>query len=240
MAKQTPTRRELANILTGLPGVISDIIHGYGDCPLIASVSASVGTDTINPNTNITIPYIRANGSFTIDWGDGEVDIGEKIQGAIFHTYKTHATYTIHITGCICISFENVRQLIDISQWGDIEFIDCTNMFIGCINFNITARDTPNLDKCRVLDKMFYGCESLISGLSDWNVKNVKSMICMFSGCESFNSDLGKWNVSSVIDMYGMFSGCKVFNSDLSNWEISQVTDMRHMFYGCASLKYKI
>ena len=46
--------------------------------------------------------------------------------------------------------------------------------------------------------------------LDNWNVINVKSMMCMFHGANSFNQPLNNWNVSNVKDMRLMFYDVKL------------------------------
>ena len=92
-----------------------------------------------------------------------------------------------------------------------------------------------NLIKCDDFSYLFSRLEEVkhIIGLEDWDVSNVKNMVCMFCGCEKFNSDLSNWDVSNVRGMEYMFYNCYNFNSDLSNWSVSKVENMEDMFKGC-------
>ncbi|HFC9135194.1 TPA: BspA family leucine-rich repeat surface protein, partial [Enterococcus faecium] len=86
---------------------------------------------------------------------------------------------------------------------------------------------------------LFVNCENLVTvKISNWNVKNVRSMACAFYACISLkNLDVSNWNTSNVTNMSGVFSGCSSLTSlDVSKWNTSNVTDMSSMFSGCSSL----
>ena len=108
----------------------------------------------------------------------------------------------VHIIGDITrLCFENVIQLVEIFQWGSLRLYSCQSMFMNCKNLKITATDIPNLIFATDLSEMFYGCISLNSDLSKWNVENVNNMNFMFYNCISFNSNLSEWNVKNVTNM---------------------------------------
>ena len=101
--------------------------------------------------------------------------------------------------------------------------------------------DVSNLDSfCGQYDKgLFEGTKFKYIDISDWDVSNVKMMICMFVNCEELKSvgDISKWDVSNVKSMRSMFFNCKELESvgDISNWNVSNVIDMTAMFAKCKS-----
>jgi len=195
----------------------------------------------------ITIPG-TVGSSFTVDWGDTTVTT--ETGGTISHTYASGiATSTVSI-GAISDSgpltsfaFNNSgskNDLLDVAQWGDIEFSSFSSMFNTCSNLDISATDTPDLSNCTNYYKAFYLCGSLTGTLSgvNWNwTFNGGSLIFneMFMRCELFNGDVSNWNISGATGLSAMFS-CYgrprgVFNRNLNSWDTSSVTNMSSMFY---------
>ena len=157
-----------------------------------------------------------------------------------FNNLITNQEYTIEITGVfpyILFSYSNYQKdIIDIIQWGSIEWEDMCGAFQGCSNLKISATDIPNLSKVEDMSFMFYKCRLLNSDFSKWNVSKVEDMRCMFDGCTSLNTNFSNWDVSKVTDMSCMFDGCTSLNTNFSNWDVSKVTDMSCMFNECISL----
>ena len=195
----------------------------------------------------ITIPG-TVGSSFTVDWGDGNTTT--ETGGTISHTYASGlATSTVSI-GAISDSgpltsfaFNNSgskNDLLDVAQWGDIEFSSFSSMFNTCSNLDISATDTPDLSNCTNYYRAFYNCGSLTGTLSgvNWNwTFNGGSLIFneMFMRCELFNGDVSNWNISGATGLSAMFS-CYgkqrgVFNRNLNSWDTSSVTNMSGMFY---------
>ena len=90
------------------------------------------------------------------------------------------------------------------------------------------------------MDRMFYGCESLlsISCKSNWRYK-VGYMKEMFCGCSSLISlsGISNWNTTEVVNMERMFYGCPLISlPDISKWDTSNVINMNSLFIGCSSL----
>ncbi|WP_051336140.1 BspA family leucine-rich repeat surface protein [Aquimarina latercula] len=218
--------------------------------------------DTTQPGTSldneITIPTNPAyTYNYTVDWGDGSSDTG--ITTDITHTYATSGIYTVKISGDFpAIYFNNSgdrEKIIEILEWGIIEWLTMENAFYGCRNLNFDAIDSPNLSQATSLKNMFRGCLSFngivnnwdigtitdISGmfydaeifnrpLDNWNVINVTDMSETFRDAELFNEPLDNWNTATVTNMQGMFDDAERFNQNINNWDVSNVTDMSRMF----------
>lgn len=257
LAKRTPTRETLYKIMPHIPKTVVDIIYDCVGNPLIIKILSDFS------NGNIMIPTIKSTAGFCINWGDDTYDyfndVGPQIRN-IRHTYCRPGVYTIHITGDITeVSFDGVRSLVEISQWGNLCLKTGYKAFSECTKLVVTACDQPNLQNASDLSYMFLGCRSLTGDFSLWDVSKVHNMDSMFAACYSFNSDLSRWNVSCVNNMEGMFRACHlfdaniglwdvsnvlnthgtfcdcyVFKSDLSRWNVSRVTNMDGMFYGCS------
>jgi surface protein len=137
---------------------------------------------------------------------DYEVETSEQLlsnqTGNVTLEWGSAGTYEVRIRGTFPrIYFNNIDdrfKLLEVQNWGGIEWISMQNAFFGCINFELTATDNPDL-----------------SGVTD--------MRSMFRGCLSFDSDISDWDVSNVTDMQGMFLSATSFNQDLSGWCVEQI-----------------
>lgn len=202
---------------------------------------------------------------YQVDWGDGSITNNEPQ-----HTYTTEGVYTIKIKGMFphanfCNSDVDTPVLIDVSQWGVIQWASMNTTFATCKELSITAVDIPDLTNVSNLaymfrdadnfnedisrwdvsavtnmSSMFRGATSFNRDISSWDVSNVTEMALMFQGAASFNSDISRWNVGSVTRMYNMFFGAVSFNSDLSDWDVSNVINMKNMFAGADSFNSDI
>ena len=92
------------------------------------------------------------------------------------------------------------------------------------------------------MNKIFYGCESLIKiEFISIDTSKVNDMWYMFSRCESLEYlDLSGFDTSNVEDMSNMFKGCSKLKEikGINNFNTSKVTKMLSMFSGCESLEY--
>ncbi|MBK1897448.1 BspA family leucine-rich repeat surface protein [Chryseobacterium paridis] len=133
-------------------------------------------------------------------------------------------------------------KLLDVSQWGNIQWQSFEDAFVLCTNLNVTATDIPNLNSVTSLRQMFYICGSMVGNpsFSTWNTSSVTTMYNMFADAENFNQPIGNWNVSNVTDMYGVFDNSRKFNQSLENWNTSNVTKMDHMFHGAVAFNQDI
>ncbi len=209
---------------------------------------------------NIPIETYYHNYGFTIDWGDGTVEIGLGSDDTdnIYHTYQTPGTYTVKITGDFPkIDFEDetvAPQILTVQQWGNIQWESMEDAFYGCTNLTIAATDTPDLSRVTNMSFMFRDATAINTGLSAWNTNNIELMEGTFWGATSFNGDItnwnvsnvtnmsdmfretpfnqniGSWNVSNAIDMEGMLRSTTAFDQDIGNWNTSNVTTMEEMF----------
>jgi surface protein len=129
------------------------------------------------------------------------------------------------------------EKIIDITQWGNIQWQTFDNAFVWCSNMNVTASDAPNLTNITQMNEMFYLCFSLVGSPSfdTWNTSTVNNMFYMFGENPLFNAPINNWNVSNVTNMSYMFDAASSFNQTLSKWNTSNVTTMQHMFHEASS-----
>jgi len=216
----------------------------------------------------IEIPTTGEGYSYDVDWENDGVFDEFGITGDAFHQYDAPGEYEVAIQGDFPrIYFSELEQetdhekIIDILQWGDIQWSSMDFAFFNCDSLIMSALDIPDLSDVNSLQSMFQGCIIFNGDLSNWNVSNVTDMSSMFRGASSFNQDLNNWDVSSVKDMssmfsvspfngdisewdvsnvmnmFGMFTDAKNFDRDLSQWDVSNVINMKSMFIGCDNFK---
>ncbi|MBO3116592.1 BspA family leucine-rich repeat surface protein, partial [Winogradskyella sp. DF17] len=201
---------------------------------------------TTTANESITIPTTGSGYNYTVDWGDGMVDTNQT--GNATHTYATAGTHTVSITGDFPrIYFGNGTsgnrlQIVEVNQWGDIEWTSMEQAFLSCVNLNITANDTPNLSNVTSFSSTFSNCQNLIgtSSFNNWDVSGIITMNNMFDGAASFNQNIGSWDVSGCENMNSMFDSAASFNQDLNSWDVSSVKAMNNMFNGATSFNGNI
>lgn len=124
-------------------------------------------------------------------------------------------------------------KIIDIAQWGNIQWQTFDSAFILCTEMNVSATDAPDLSSVTSTKEMFFLCVSLVGNPSfnTWNTSKITNMYNMFGEALYFNAPVGNWDVSNVTDMSYLFDYTS-FNYPLENWNTSKVTDMQHMFHG--------
>jgi surface protein len=233
---------------------------------------------TDNPGSSndnqITIPGY-SNGEYDIYWEEVE---NTSNKGSMKGNYST--TITFPFAGTYRVSISNIEsgfnriafynsgdrlKLLDIEQWGNIEWSSFEYAFYGCENLTVSAKDVPilnnvtnmyfmftnarsfnqpigNWDVSKVKDitYMFYGAKLFNQPIGNWDVSNVTNMSGVFYGATSFNQPIGDWDVSKVIDLSYIFSGASSFNRTIGNWDVSNVIDMSGMFYGATSFNQPI
>ena len=185
------------------------------------------GDDQILISTN------NSGGDFTIDWGDGVVDVN--LSNDNTHTYGAAGTYTVKITGNFPrIHFNDTsdsEKLLTIENWGDINWKTMASAFYKCSNLVLNATDVPNLSSVTDMNFMFAYTDAFNADLSDWDTSTVTNMNAVFFLASAFNGDISAWDTSKVTNMSLMFFSAHVFNGDISAWDTSAVTDLSLMFF---------
>ncbi len=211
----------------------------------VVSQDAFVTTwQTTEANESITIPTTGAGYDYTINWGDGIIEINQT--GDATHVFATVGVQTISISGNFPrIYFNNEGdkdKILTIEQWGNIAWTSMENAFYGCTNLNITNTtiDVPDLSLVTNMEFMLASTSAFNQDISDWDVSNVTSMSAMFLRAEAFNQDISDWDVSNVIDMSTMFFEAIVFNQPLNWTDTSKVIDMNGMFFNATEFNQDI
>lgn len=198
---------------------------------------------TDNPGiTDDNAIRIPAFGEFIYTWEEVD-DPDNNDSGNGMHTtditFPSPGKYRLYITPVGTIPFNSILfadygdkdKIIDIEQWGDIEWMTLFYAYEGCRNLNISATDAPDLSKITTLSNMFSKCDSFNSNINHWDVSNVIDMSRMFYWTEAFNQPLDNWDVSNVVYMDEMFAYTFSFNQSLETWDVSSVKYMNRMFF---------
>jgi surface protein len=211
---------------------------GKSNCPFITTWKTD--NPGLSEDNQITIPtFTNQIYDYTVDWGDGIIETN--ITGDAIHTYASVGTYQVSIsgafpriyfnTGNIPIGDEN--KIIEVNQWGDIEWKSMQNSFSGCKNLDVSATDVPNLQSVENMRGMFSDCSSLIGteNFNQWDVANIKRMDYMFSSASLFNQEIGNWDLSNATNLEAMFLRAYAFNQNIGEWNVTNVENIRAMFY---------
>ncbi|WP_343624793.1 BspA family leucine-rich repeat surface protein [Flavobacterium lindanitolerans] len=189
---------------------------------------------TISPGTSVDYFWKASggiSGSGTIAAGTYEVNIsGLPVNEIITLNLKPDNLKAIKIRNPQ-LNPERLK-LIDVTQWGTVQWSTMKNAFMDCHNLNITATDVPDLSNVSDISSMFQGCYSLNgpANIGTWNTANVANMFYLFYGAHIFNQNVGNWNTQNVTNMFGMFANAYAFNQNISSWNTQNVTNMSTMF----------
>lgn len=187
-------------------------------------------------NDTFILPLISAGEyNFTVDWGDGSSDvITQWDQAEKTHIYPKTGRYTISIKGiCQGFSFNNNGErlkILNIINWGIVDFKDSISCFYNCANLQVTATDTPILGNS--MFQFFMGCSVLTGNLAfnNWHVSNVTTFEACFRSCLEFNAPLNNWDVSNGVNFTRMFNTARKFNQNLNNWNLTNAVQITRMF----------
>lgn len=195
-------------------------------------------------DNQITIPTASGETyNYTVQWGDGNSDEG--VTADITHTYDSPGIYQVSISGNFPrIFFDNSgdrEKILQIKQWGDIQWTSMEGAFDGCRNIDMKSTDLPNLSNVISLERMFQYCYDFKGNesIAEWNTTSITNMSSVFRGVNNFDFDLSDWVVAQVINMSGLFANTN-FNQDISNWNVSNVEDMSEMFYSAYNFNQDI
>ena len=209
--------------------------------------------------------------SLSVNWGDGQISTISNYYSR-YHTYSSPGIYQIILNGTLIgWSFAKTgskKQILEVLQWGNIQFTNEPGAFEGCSSLNlVNVIDTPDLSNTTSLERFFKNCESLeqIKNFESWSLSSIITVKELFSGCINFNQNLqslntssiqdfsslfyyalrfngtvSSWNTNSATNMNSMFRRSESFNKDLSSWSVSNVLNMNYMFESAKSFSQNI
>ena len=188
---------------------------------------------------SITIPTLSTAGTYnySVDWGDSMTETGQTSSAT--HTYSTAGNYEVKISGDFpSIYFNNTgdkTKIIELKQWGNIQWLTMKSAFRGCTNLQVTATDVPDLSNVTSLQQMFYFASVADPDVSSWNTANVTDMGSMFQNATSANPNVSMWNTANVTNMSSMFQSASSAIPNVSMWNTAKVTNMQSLFQSATS-----
>lgn len=179
-------------------------------------------------NFGVPLNPVSANATYKVKISNGAGN---------FYQVRFFEGTSIPVYNCV-----DKDKIMNITQWGNIQWQTFESAFVLCNNMDVTAVDSPNLSIVTTTQDMFYICSSLVGNPSfnNWNTSNLTNINSMFSAADQFNAPVGKWNVSNVTDFRFVFDTAANFNQPLRNWNTSNATTMEHMFHGAYSFNQNI
>lgn len=186
--------------------------------------------------------------NYDVDWNNDGVYEDNGITGDISYTYESDEDQVIRIRGDFphFKSYitdgddeynpeEDFNYILEVKQWGSIEWESMRELFQYADMLVISATDAPDLLGVEDMSSMFRHATNFNGDLSKWNVNRITDMTMMFAYASSFNGDLSMWDVANLTYMHFMFQGAEAFNSDISSWDVSSAAYIDCMFDGAIS-----
>lgn len=204
-------------------------------------------TDTISNDLTLTIPLQSGTYDFEYTWRF-QFDTTALISGTHTNadgdfttTFTFPGTYQLEITGEFPhLKDYPVNQLLDVLQWGDIEWRNFGNMFQNWAGVAFSATDAPDLSQVTNMRQLFLNARNFNDDLDDWNTSNVTNMAQVFNGATNFNGDITTWDVSNVTFFFRMFSAARRFNQDISSWDMSSANNVESLLDGAEDFNQPI
>lgn len=170
------------------------------------------------------------------DTASSSINGTSTVSGATTITFPEPGIYRIEVSGPLTrIRFNDSGdkdKILQVNQWGSINWSSMHTAFFGASNLRIPATDQPNLSSATRMDSMFRDATSFNDPINHWNVSNIENMTGIFLNAYAFNQPLNDWDVSNVNNMRTMFRGAISFNQPLNEWITTNVTNMGAMFRG--------
>jgi len=135
-----------------------------------------------NDNLNLKIKVSKDYSyNYDIDWGDNSSNTG--VTKDITHTYSKAGEYSTTITGTFPkIEFGNMRQIVDVLQWGTMEWQSMKSAFERCRNLTkFSATDVPDLNKVTDMSRIFLGSALFNGDISNWDVSKKQNYLIRIS-----------------------------------------------------------
>jgi len=141
---------QISKIMRGAVLIWEKVVES-ASLPLIFTIDTNLGT-----GASMEIPTIDSGYDYSVKWGDGATTSGHTANAS--HTYATHGTYTLEITGLFPrFNFKDSLKITAIAQWGDINYSTIQDWsFFQAVNLNSLADDVGSIDNMTTAYRMFY------------------------------------------------------------------------------------
>lgn len=189
---------------------------------------------------------IPGTGEYVVEWEEVDNPSNSDNLAAFDEatiTFPSPGTYRVKITGHLGQELTRIRfnnegdkdKILEIEQWGDVQWESMEQAFYGASNLQVTATDAPAFSIGISSKEMFREAENFNGEIGHWNMAGVTSLEGMFRDASSFNQNIGDWNTGNVTTMEDMFHGASSFNQDINGWDVRNVTELRQMFRDATS-----
>jgi len=169
---------------------------------------------TTTPSESIEIKGTGAGYNYDVDWGDSSSD-SAVTTATKTHTYSAAGTYTVKITGAFpkpyfgAMASADRDKIVELSNWGDIQYLSLYQAFAYCSNMEYTATDAPDFsgataNTANMLRACFLNCSGITNALdlSSWtNLECVGNygLYTFLQGCSNTSSvNLSGWNLPNA------------------------------------------
>ena len=176
-----------------------------------------------------------------VEWGDGSTDtITSTSQAEKLHTYSSSGIYTITITGTletfVVNNYGDRSKIKKVLNWGNGDGLTLASsgggFFYGASNLTCTATDQPAITTAN-FQQLFRTAFSIVSGVGNFDVSSITSLLFGFYRASNFNEDLSNWNVSGVTNFSYCFERCFDLDQNFASWDMSSATSVTRMFKSC-------
>jgi len=174
-----------------------------------------------------------------VDWGDGNTDtITSTSQAEKLHTYSSGGVYTITITGTLetflVNNYADKGKIKEIKNWGNGNGLTLASnsggFFYGASNVTCIATDQPATATAN-FQQIFRSASSIVSGVGNFDLSSVTSLLFGFYSASNFNEDLSNWDVSNVTNFNYCFERTRIDQS-FAQWDMTSATSAVRMFRG--------
>ena len=154
--------------------------------------------------------------------------------------FKNVVTDCVTDMGNMFLNCFNLDNIEGISEFNTRNTKKTYSMFNNCSNLkklNLGKWNTSNFEN---ILNMFAGCTELesIDGIENWKVSNVKNLDGAFSQTYNLrNLNLSNWDLKNVRSINETFKNSYVENLKLSNWDISNCSRFTGVFENTINLK---
>lgn len=232
--------------IADLPGSSRPGYPSGGNDAFVMRIQTDISTASSNKSNDdqflINVQPAGYTFDYNVDWGDGNTD--SNVTGNIVHTYDNVGQYDVKITG----TFPNIYffnrfdrwKVLEIKNWGNIQWETMLSAFWGCGNMDITATDEADFSQVAVFQRMLTSCTSItnIYNSKNWITSNATNLLLFASGCSNLVSiETTNWDFSGLTNFDSVFQNCTSLTSlDGTNWDFSNCTSFSDSFSNCNSL----
>ncbi|MCT4614760.1 MAG: BspA family leucine-rich repeat surface protein [Marinifilaceae bacterium] len=191
--------------------------------------------------------FVKSSYDYSVQYSDNGITKNKfGLKSDLIIQFKNPGEHIVEISGKFpAIMYRDkdsmwAKKLIDIIQWGDIQWESMCSAFRATNLSVISAQDIPNLAEVESMKSMFENATKFNSQLNSWNVSSVECFKKMFHNVKEFNKPLNNWNMQNAKNIAFMFCDTDEFNSDISTWNTSSLINMNYCFANTNSFNQDI